>query len=80
MAEFKPNSKAIEQLMSSPEMARELKRRADAIARAAGPGNRVEVKQGRDRQFATVWTATNDARKAEANDRALTRAIDAGRG
>ena len=74
------DSKAIEAIMRSPEVQAELKRRADAIARGAGPGFRSEVKQGRgDRAIATVWTGTYEARKAQAHDRALTKAIDAGR-
>lgn len=74
------NSKAIEAIMRSPEVVAALKRKADAIARAAGPGFRSEVKQGtKDRARATVWAGTYEARRAQAKDRALTKAIDAGR-
>lgn len=75
----KLDSGEIEKLLRSPEVQRELKRRADNIARAAGPGFRSDVGQGYDRARASVWAFTGAARKAEAENRALTRAIDAGR-
>lgn len=65
-----------------PALAAELSRIASRIATAAGgeaAGMRSRVYQGRDRQRAQVWTGTHAARRAEANDRALTRALDAGR-
>lgn len=67
-------------LLQSPEIQGDLKRRADAIAAAAGPGmvaSAVQVTGKRSR--VSVHTDTFEARKAEAVDRALTRAIDAGR-
>lgn len=76
---FEPNYEDIGKMLRSPEVQRELARRADAIAKAAGPGMRANVYQGQDRARARVWTGTVEARKAEAEDRALTRAIDAGR-
>lgn len=56
-----------------------LQRRARAIAAAAGPGFEVEDSTGQTRARYTVYAATVDAMRAEATDRALTRAIDAGR-
>lgn len=50
-----------------------------SIAQAAGPGHEVETFIGRRRARVTVRTATHEARRAEATDRALTRAVDAGR-
>jgi hypothetical protein len=73
------DSKAIEKILSSPEMARELKRRGDAVARAAGSGMRSNVVQTGDRKRVNVWTGTAAAKKAEAENRALTRALDAAR-
>lgn len=73
------DSKAIEAILSSPEMARELKRRGEAVARAAGPGMRSNVVQTGDRKRVNVWTGTAAAKKAEAVNRALTRALDAAR-
>lgn len=54
------------------------------IAAAAGGGRpdadfEVETKVGRNRVHTTVWTANYPAMLAEAEDRALTMAIDAGR-
>lgn len=57
----------------------ELKRRADQIAAAAGPGHDVEISVGRNRAHADIATDTFEARAAEARNRSLTRAIDAGR-
>lgn len=56
-----------------------LKEIADDIDAAAGPGFEVNTEVGPNRARAEVRTATLEARLAEAKDRALTRAIDAGR-
>lgn len=72
----KPNTRA---LLRSPEVQRDLKRRADAIARQAGPGHEVDLEVGRNRTRAEVRTATPAARRAEATSRNLSRALDAGR-
>lgn len=58
----------------------ELERRANLIAAAAGEGNEVEVRDGAHRARASIRTETYEARKAEAVDKTLTSALDAGRG
>lgn len=73
------NSKAIRDLLRSPEVQAELLRRAQNIAAAAGPGMEASVVPGRNRARASVITATAEARRAQATDRVLTRALDAGR-
>ena len=73
------NRKGMRQLLRSPEVLADLKRRAEAIAAAAGSGMEVSAMVGRNRARASVITATSEARNAEATSRALTRAIDAGR-
>ena len=75
----KLNRRGVRDLLQSEEVADELKRRADAIAAAAGPGHRVEVEVGAPRSRAAVITDDTDAALAEARDRNLTRAVDAGR-
>lgn len=70
---------AVRALLQSGEVVAELGRRASAIAAAAGPGMEAEVRVGATRARATVRTATIEAELAEAIDRALTRALDAGR-
>jgi hypothetical protein len=57
----------------------DLKKRADRIAAAAGDGMESSVVIGRTRARASVITASYAARRAEARNAALTRAIDAGR-
>lgn len=52
---------------------------AHAIAASAGPGMTVEIEHGAARVRASVRTETFEAMRAEAEDRALTSAIDAGR-
>lgn len=69
----------IKAFLRSAEVAADIQRRCDAIAAAAGEGMQAEVYQGRDRVRGRVWTGTYAAKRAEANDRALTRALDAGR-
>ena len=72
--------KGISKLLNSEPVRADLQRRAERIAAAAGPGFEVESWKGFDRAHATVRSATPAARRAEAEHRALTRALDAGRG
>ena len=74
------NSAGIAKLLSGPEVKADMQRRVQAIARKAGDGMHSAVDQGRDRWYGTVWTGTAQARCAEAEGRALTRVLDAGRG
>lgn len=83
---IKLNSDGIRELLSSPEVQGDLGRRTEAIASAAGgaPDFESEVKvvggsSKLGRAMGYVRTATQKGREAEAVDRALTRAIDAGR-
>lgn len=76
---IKLNHKGVRALLRSPQVLADLERRARAIAAAAGPGHRVESGVGRNRARAAVVTETPEARHAEATERNLTRAIDAGR-
>ena len=73
------NRKGVEALLKSAEVQADLERRAKAIADAAGPGMDVDVRVGKTRARASVRTGTPEAIEAEATDKTLTRAIDAGR-
>lgn len=80
------NSKGIAELLQSQVVQNDLGSRARRIADAAsgstdGEGDdfEVDVTTNRDRAVAFVRTATHAARLAEAEDRALSRSIDAGR-
>lgn len=74
------NSAGIRSILQSPEVQSMLRARAERIAAAAGDGMEVASSIGATRARASVITATKEAREAEATDRALTSAIDAGRG
>lgn len=74
------NHKGARDLLRSKEVLADLERRAEAIAAAAGDGMEPSAMVGKNRARASVITATHSARRAEATSRALTRAIDAGRG
>lgn len=78
-ATVKLNPAGARALLQSPAVRRELERRAAAIARAAGPGMGSSSSVGPARARAEVFTANATGRRREARDRALTRAIDAGR-
>lgn len=69
------------QVRKSAEVQAELRRRAEAIAAAAGGGEDFVVvdSPSSTRARVVVITATPQAMLAEATDRALTRAFDAGR-
>lgn len=73
------NKAGVRDLLRSEEIRADLERRAQAIAAAAGDGFEVEVFRGANRYRVSVRTGTEPARRAEATDRSLTRAIDAGR-
>lgn len=73
------NRAGVRALLRSPEVLADLKRRAEAIAAAAGDGMEVSAELGTNRARATVMTVTDDAKLAEATTRALSSALDAGR-
>ena len=73
------NHDAIAKLLKSPEVEADLMRRAQRIASAAGNGMEAESSVGANRARASVITATPDAMLAEASNRSLSTALDAGR-
>lgn len=73
-------SKGFREILRSKRVMDDLDRRGRAIAAAAGEGVGVEHRYGKARARVTVLTETRDARKREAVDKTLTRAIGAGRG
>jgi tRNA A37 threonylcarbamoyltransferase TsaD len=77
--DIKYRGDVIAELLKSPAVQQDLRRRADRIAAAAGPGMEASVRVGRTRARGSVITATAQARDNEARNRALTRALDAGR-
>lgn len=76
----KINTKGASEVLSSAGVAADLAARGQRIAAAAGSGFEVRQTRNRDRAVVFVTAATPEARKAEASKRALTRAVDAGRG
>lgn len=78
---IKLNNTGVRELISiqNTALTEELVRRGKAMAAAAGPGHSVHIFQGHDRVRVHVATATPEAMEAEATQRTLTRAIDAGR-
>lgn len=73
------NRDGVRQLLTSPEVEADLADRAERIAAAAGDGFEASTITGRTRVRASVISTTLEAIRAEANDHALTSAIDAGR-
>jgi hypothetical protein len=71
--------KAIRALLKSPEVRADLAARARRIAAAAGPGFDARSDMGRTRARAVVITTDEASRRAQAEDRVLSRAISAGR-
>ena len=74
------NAKEVGGLLKGTAMRADITRRVRAIAAAAGPGFTPSVVVGRTRIRGSVITSTQAARQAEATTRALSRALDAGRG
>lgn len=75
----KVSSKGARAILQSAEVQADLRRRTRAIAAAAGPGMLSEVEVGPNRARGSVRTGSAVARKREAESKALTRALDAGR-
>lgn len=74
------HNEGFDKLRKLPAIQQDLKRRADKIAAAAGEGFVVDpVFEGQKRARVRVYAESFAAKRAEANDGALTRAIDAGR-
>lgn len=77
---FKLNNRGVAKALKSKAMQDNIQARVDRIAAAAGDGFEASVVVGRNRVHGSVITATNKARRAEQKRRALSRAVDAGRG
>jgi hypothetical protein len=73
------NRAGVKALLRSAEVQADLRRRGQAIASAAGAGHRVESQVGPNRARVAVITETPEAMVAEATERKLSRAVDAGR-
>ena len=75
---FKLNSSAVEALMKSQEMQTMLAGKAAGIAARAGDGFTSGVRVGEDRARAYVLPETYKARRRQARDHVLERAIGRG--
>ena len=75
------NAAGVRSLLQSSDVQADLQGRAERIAAAAGgaPDFVAESRVGATRARASVRTATFDGMRAEATDRVLSRALDAGR-
>lgn len=79
------NRAGVKAILQSPKVAEDMARRARNIAAAADgatgrPGDHaVESKVGRNRARSVVYTDTFNAMHREADQRTLSRSIDAGR-
>jgi hypothetical protein len=80
VAKIELNRRGIAQLLKEPGTFSAVTGIAARIASAAGPGMETRSDKGGTRVRAAVVTATFEAMYAEATNRTLTRAIDAGRG
>lgn len=67
------------ELLRSDGVVADIAARAQRIADAAGPGFEAEARAGRERALGSVRPVTYEAAEAEARNRVLTRAVDAGR-
>jgi hypothetical protein len=76
---IKVNRAAVGAILKSDSVREDLERRGQAIAAAAGEGMEVNTLYGKDRVSVFVRTGTPEAKRAEATQRSLTNAIDAGR-
>lgn len=76
----KLNSREIDKLLKGPGVQKELKRRVDRAARAAGPGYEGSVSVGSSRALGKVSAETLDAARDNARNHSLMRVRDQLRG
>lgn len=79
MARVKINRRGARAVLRSTQVEAHLRQIADKIDAAAGSGHAVDSQIGRERARASVRTITPAAKAAQATDRNLTKALDAGR-
>lgn len=78
---LKFNNKAFREIRTSQGVRDDLRRRAEAIADAAGEGVEVLTEQEpRERAHFVIGPVTPEATRRVAEDNTLIRALDAGRG
>ncbi len=73
------NDRGVRDLLTSDGVKRDLLRRGERIATAAGPDHEAEVTVGRKRARVGIRTTTPAAMEAEASRGSLSSALDAGR-
>lgn len=79
-SDVKLNSREIDKLLKGPAVQKELKRRVDRAAAAAGPGFESSVTVGRTRAMGRVGAETPQAWRQNARDHTLMRVRDQLRG
>lgn len=77
---IKLNRSGVKELLKSGAVLADLEARAARVAAAAGDGFEVDSEVGANRARASVRTVTREAIEAEAQERALTRAVDSAGG
>lgn len=75
---FDLDSKGARDLMRSPQMQAELRRRADELARRMGPGFEVKITVGANRARATITAKTREARLRQAREHVIERVMGSG--
>lgn len=75
----KMQSAGARELLRSGAVQKDLTARTNRIASSAGAGFEAQVTVGRSRALGFVAAMTPEAFQAESDNRALTRAVDAGR-
>lgn len=75
---FKPNKRTAEAILKGPEVQALLARKAAEVAARAGEGFTSGVRVGKDRARAYVLPETYKARKRQARDHVLERAVGRG--
>jgi hypothetical protein len=76
----KLNIAGFREIRKSAKVTADLRRRAEAVARAAGPGFEVTESPSKNRARFTVHPESSEAFAANARDNVLVRALEAGRG
>lgn len=78
-ARIKLKNKGFRELRKHPNVKADLMRRAQKVADAAGDGFEASESPGKNRARATVGTRSYSARRRQAKDNVLQRALSAGK-
>lgn len=75
---FVPDSRAVDAFLRGPEATSLVRQAAASVTGRCGDGFKTEVSYGSQRVNAIIWTGTSQARRRQASEHTLERAVGGG--